>query len=368
MEWLARTRNGWRAAAGDDGFTLVEAVVALTVFAVGILSVAQMMDAAFSTAGHTSQRAKATALATKAIESARAQSFETLLPQAQGDPTEQTVETVGNTPFTIERTITTVPGAAYKQVKVDVSWADARGGHGLHQTTFVYPTATAAAATEPSPLLNSIFPSFTTLSQWAVDGTATLAWTPPVSGERFQRFILQKSLDSAFAGRVWTIADREPPESRTFQVTGLASGSTYYFRIAAVRADGAMTAWSPVSAVQTAASLATEPCRVRNVTVSPSAVPRVASLPSPLASTPVVAVETSGTCTGLYITYSAPSATPIPLGPNSGSNTNVLTAEITNTAASKWQLGQYTIEVRDSASTKRGSAAFTVCEQGGVCG
>ncbi|HVM09970.1 MAG TPA: fibronectin type III domain-containing protein [Acidimicrobiales bacterium] len=350
-------RGVWRGTRSDAGMSIVEVVVAMAVFSVGILAIAKTMDTAFATADRTSHRSKALAVATKHLEELRATRFDQL-------PTsmETGADPVGN--MTWERTVTDVSGAPYKKAIVAVRWTDGAGGHEINQTSYLYPTASPASdAPAPSGVVG-VGPSLSALSQIDATGRGTLTWTPPanVAGQQVGRFIIQRALNNTFTGHVWTMTEQEPPNSRSFDFSGLAAGTDYFFRIRAVYLDGSLSQWSPVQQVSTAASAGTAACEVRRVSTSPSSVARVAPYPSQLEAAPVVVAETNGRCTGLLVHYDGPSgdATPIPLTGSGG----VLTATISNTSAAQWQLGQYGVAVKSATNQNYGTSSFIVCEQG----
>src|SRR5688572_8102541 len=107
----------------EDGFTIVEVLVALTVFAVGIVSVTKVFDASLDTAAANSQRTRATAVATDALESARSTRYADL--EITDTSTTSTTVIDG---FTVARAVEATSGG-YKEVTVGVSWVDTAGGH-----------------------------------------------------------------------------------------------------------------------------------------------------------------------------------------------------------------------------------------------
>ena len=87
-----------RVQRSEAGFSIVEVVVAMTIFSVGILSIFQVTDSSFKVATGTTHRARATALATKVVEEVRALPFDKLSNGTTGPWTETvggSLETIG---------------------------------------------------------------------------------------------------------------------------------------------------------------------------------------------------------------------------------------------------------------------------------
>jgi prepilin-type N-terminal cleavage/methylation domain-containing protein len=363
---LVRVLEDARATV-DDGFTLVEVIVAALLLAVGIAALAGVMNSSFNLASRTTSRARATAIATETLEAARAVRYADL-PAAPGTTTSQ--RTVGGSTYAVERGVTWTADAsnsqAYKTVTVSVAWADTAGAHEVHQSSYVYPAGSSQTTTTLAGTGTPLAPlSLLASLPLNVSGAVDLTWTPPSSGPRVARWIVEKSTD-AFISRIWRITDREPPESRTLRVAGLAAGTAYQFRVAAVGADGTLSAWSPVATAATAASLIADPCRTQSLVVSPAAVTRlVRGVPSRLVSTPKVSVETSGACTSFSVRYTSGIGTAVVLPlVRSG---NLWTADVDNSVTAQWQVGPTTIELRDSTNATQGTLTLVVCEQGSTC-
>lgn len=357
---------------GDKGFGLVEVLVATTVLAVGILGAVKVVHSSFAVAGRTSDRARAVSVAVDHLETARSAPYEQLtVPADSAAPPTETTRTVGGSTFTVKRAVTWATDGsdtqAYKKVSVWVEWEDGAGPHEVHQESYVYP---AGSATTPTTLATggSVPGAPTALLATlptSVEGGVDLTWTPPPGGAKPVRWVVQKSTDR-FVSRIWDVTRTEPPDSTSMRVPGLAAGTTYDFRVAAVGADGSMSAWSPIATVTTAASLVLDPCRYRSLSVTPPALPRmVRGVASRLTSTPTVTVETSGTCSGLSITYRSPydGTVTVPLVRNG----NVWSGDVQNTLASRWEVGETTIDLYDQTALKQGSLTLTVCESGTAC-
>jgi len=353
---------------GDAGFSIVEVVVAMTVFSVGILAVFQTTDSSFKVATATTNRARATAIATKVIEEARAMPWTQL---TTGTPAPWT-ETIGGSTFKVTRTVTprTLPGAAnpYKEVLVLVEWTDGSGGHDLSQTSVVYPAGPSVTTTTLGTGALPLAPTLGALTNFGA--SVKLTWTPPALGGRVERFIVQRTLKKASnhwgTRRIWTETDTEPPTSTGFLVNGLAASTSYIFRVGSVASDGTIV-WSGDLEATTAVSSSVV-CKVTDIAITPDTVQRTSAEPSTLAVTPLVNVETSGTCSGFSASYTGPDGNDVVLAlAPSPHSTQVWTAEIAQGQLPVWHVGQYEVEITDTTAVHRGTAAFTVCEAGTSC-
>jgi prepilin-type N-terminal cleavage/methylation domain-containing protein len=117
-------------SSGDEGFTLMEAVVAMTVFAIMVAAVLGIVIKITDVAGSNDRRVVAASLANRQIESVRGQSALDI-----PDGGETRTEDVGGTTYTIEQTANYLPPdattsvcesssseLAYKLVTVFVTW------------------------------------------------------------------------------------------------------------------------------------------------------------------------------------------------------------------------------------------------------
>lgn len=357
MPVVAQRADG---TADEAGFTLVELIVSLTIMAIGIVGVIGMMNSSFGVAVRTNERSRAVALATREVEAVRAVPYDTLIPTGT---TETRTETVGGTVFTIEKALTW--GArgtndyAVKDLTVNVAWSSSNTVHDLSQTTTIYPGGLGPQAEPVSdPCGSSGTPSGPIalvagapglLSETAVD----LAWTPPSSTTTA---IATWRIDMETGGTTHTITTTHPVSSTVYRVEGLSANTSYTFKVAGVSACGNISAWSPVSSVTTLTSALTT-CDLGTPSVTPSAVRRANNGNSAgLAEQPYVAVNTVGTCDGMYIKYEATAGVPR-LQLMSGSS--VKTVGVTTDGP--WDIGVHTIDIYDGTHAKRGSLLLTVC-------
>jgi prepilin-type N-terminal cleavage/methylation domain-containing protein len=164
----------------DSGFTLVEVIIAMMIFAIVSMGVAYSTVTALKVTADTASRETATNLASADIDAVR----------AIGDPfkvfssTKST--TVGKTTYTVKRDVVWWTGPSslegcgvgasnlqYKRVNVAVSWTGS-----LTPTTAVYADTVLAPETRlNNPSYGSIF-----ISAVGADGTGRSGVTPTISG------------------------------------------------------------------------------------------------------------------------------------------------------------------------------------------
>jgi len=113
------------AAHREKGFTLVEILIALTIFAIGILGVASMQVWGLRGNASAIRHSEAATLATDKIEELMAVNYATL----ESGPTTQQTETQGN--YTITwRVAPNTPINLTTTITVNVTWND----HGTDKT------------------------------------------------------------------------------------------------------------------------------------------------------------------------------------------------------------------------------------------
>ncbi|HTI32361.1 MAG TPA: type II secretion system protein [Miltoncostaea sp.] len=141
-------RRRTAGAAGPEGFTLVELLIATMVLIVGMLAVFSAVDASAARATDNGQREAATALAREVIEDARALPFwqvtpTALAPALQGLPPLRTTTPAG---WTVQRRATTF---TLSVTTCDVD--DPRDGTGAHGASFCA-DGPAAGTTDLAPV------------------------------------------------------------------------------------------------------------------------------------------------------------------------------------------------------------------------
>ncbi len=92
-----------RASGGDDGFTLVEVLIAMTLLMVVLIPTAVFLSDQVLATGNIRSREVGSQLASQVLETARGQSFATLQQGVNGPPT-STTQTVGTVTYTLTTT------------------------------------------------------------------------------------------------------------------------------------------------------------------------------------------------------------------------------------------------------------------------
>jgi prepilin-type N-terminal cleavage/methylation domain-containing protein len=311
-----------RAHRDDVGFTLIELMASMTLMAIGVVGVIGVMNSSFRVVGTATARSRATAIATRHIESIRAKPYKTIVASTLTSPLPATnfTETVGGQTFQGSETVTLenemVPAAdgtskqnAYKKAVVWVSWRDVGGYHDIYQTTVVYPGGQGvfnAANSVNQGGVNSTPPlKPKTLLATPVTFTSSvdLVWTPPdvtVGIPPPASWVVQWSRDPSFtSGEVQEIAATIPASLRSLRVDDLADNTTYYFRVFARSVDGVLSQQAATSSNVTTYVSQTTACTVGTASVTPSAVKkRGGSESGKLSVSPQVEVQTLGTCSG----------------------------------------------------------------------
>jgi prepilin-type N-terminal cleavage/methylation domain-containing protein len=380
----------------EDGFTLVELVVSLTVLAVGIGSVVNVFNSSFSVAAQGNNRSRAVAMATRDAEAMRAVPYERLGFNAVqsgfvtvfegaatvvvGDPVVQPAgpdQVIGGMTFSFVRHVVWAAAAstagypqAYKRVVVLVSWIDRGGTHVVRQDAFVYPggqgvytgpagsvttTTLVAADIPPSPplTLTASVPSDSTGAS-----TVNLAWTAsPVSTPAVAAWVVQFSTDLFVTAHLLT--DTQPASVLSFAATGLSPSTSYQFRVAARSSSGAQSTWSVTAAAATSA-MAVASCSLGTATITPSAVLRLHGATTLLVSNAAVSVNASGSCSSLQLKYSATAGTTTTAFLISAGGGGVWTGVLNGLTAS-WDTGTHQVQVVDGTGSVLGTLTFTVC-------
>jgi hypothetical protein len=341
-----------------------------------------VMNGSFRVAGSTSARLRATSIATERIESVRGEVYEDITVNTPLGPTTTSTRDFGNVRYNIEESVDWVMETGgpppppkttgdYKRVTVQVSWTDESGFHAVHQTSSVYPgglgpdnvggSVDAVGPGSPASPDNLV----ATVPPGAAGTTGVaLTWTPPVSTEPpVTHYIVEMSTDAAFtsASKIGDV------ESSYLYVTGLASDTTYHFRVASVAAnDEVSTTWATAYNVHTTPPVApTLLCKVGLATVSPDAVSKKATpnAGGKLVANPVVSVNLSGPCdsTVLRMEYEPRSGYPITqvLGNDVNGGAQVRTGFVDGDKA--WSAGWHEIRILEG-NTERASTLLLVCD------
>jgi Tfp pilus assembly protein PilV len=380
-----QTGRCFDSTQGEWGFSLVEALTALTVLSVGVFGTMQLFLGTMRTTSVASARTHAASIAAREIESMRAipygalgfgvssgaaASFEGATTVFVGDTAAKTSptgspETAEGVSFAITRAIVWVSQGSYvnqyKRVVAMISWHDQAGSHSVRQDALVYPGGLgpyggggATTTTSTTTALTPGTPSGLTATADTLNPTTQidLAWA--AGSPSATTFEVQHAQDSAFtAATVDTTT--QPGTTTSFNKTGLSPGTTFFWRVRAL--SGAQhSAWSNTAQGATQA-VAAQPCTAGTANATPSAVDRKNGSSNQLKTSVVVSVNTTGTCTGLFIRLT-PQTTQLTQNLAQGSGGVWSTTIDAN--AYDWNIGQKTVQVVDGANVLA-SIALQIC-------
>jgi type IV pilus modification protein PilV len=120
-----------RARQSDDGFTLIEVLVAMAIAAIGFLGLAATHVTAVRATAVGRNVSIATGIASRQIESMRRVSYAEVATAAAVS------ESVGSMPFTRTATVAAAPGGTSKKVTMLVQWNDQFGAHNVQLVTVI---------------------------------------------------------------------------------------------------------------------------------------------------------------------------------------------------------------------------------------
>lgn len=373
------------ATLGEQGFSLVEALTALTVLSVGVFGTMQLFLGTMRTTSVASARTHAASIATREIESMRAipyaalgfgvssgasATFEGATTIFVADSAAKTTPTgspeiAEGVSFAITRAIVWVSQGSYvnqyKRVVAMISWHDQAGTHSVRQDALVYPGGlgpyggSATTTTSTTTAVTPGTPSGLTATADALNPTTqiNLVWSAETPAAT--TFEVQHAPDATFTA---TTVDTttQPGTTTSFNKTGLSPGTTFYWRVRAL--SGAQSsAWSNTAQGATQA-VAVQPCTAGTANATPSAVNRKNGSSNQLKSSVVVSVNTTGTCVGLFIRFTPQTAqTTQNLAQGNGGVWS------TTIAASDydWNIGQKTVQVVDTTNAVLASIALQIC-------
>ena len=267
-----------RRRRGEEGFSLIEVMAALTIIAVAMVAVATVFYGGLRTAGASNFRSAAAALATRETEAVHGVPYDQVgfyadqadyVATFEGKPTVELADTSPVDPtdilvvplsdnvnvggpirYDVRRHLIwadaeDVDGTnlveAYKKTVVIVSWTDDAGDHEVRQDSIFYPgaqeeyTGPGSGIVTPPPPPGGVPGQPTALTAAtppAPDGYTAidLQWTAPTTGAAVNHYYIERSTNPAFTGSL--------PVSKTaatnLRITGLSDNTTYHFRVYAV--------------------------------------------------------------------------------------------------------------------------------------
>ena len=387
--------NRLDASAGRDqgGFTLIEMVVSMLLLSIGVFGLMQVFYGSLRVTLTADARTRATAVASREIENMRSVPYAAVgmdgsllgglttytdsdghsYTYVTGGPVVRTdTQTTSGTVISIQRAVVWVAvGAnahAYKRVIAVAGWTDTSGTHAVRQDSEVYPGGLGSSSSSTSTSTTSTTvaapstPGAPTALTATTDGAnpttaINLSWTPgtPV-GTTWE---IDHSLDSHFLSSVTVDTTTQPAGQTTFQKTGLASATTFYFRVRALTANN-NSSWSPYASAVTQAPPSAV-CTIGTANITPAFTNRSNSgntnIDYPSAGL-YVSIHTSGTCSGLTLRYT-PLSTPI-VSTLVNEQGGVWDYSIRSTTGG-WNVGISDITVLDGTNTVLAHIPFTVC-------
>jgi Tfp pilus assembly protein PilV len=368
---------------------MIELVITLSIIAVGIFGTMQVGMASLVATNSSNTRVRAVALASREIEAIRSDPYDTVgmapgwvtgsysdsdghsypyVQAASGDTVPSSSETIVATVYTISRAVVWVSVGtntqAYKRAIVKVAWTDRAGTHTIRPDDEVYPgglgsfsATTTTSSTTTTLLLAPGAPGGLSATQDSINTTSQidLSWSNGSPGAT--TWEVQHSLTSDFAS--YTVdTTSQPGANTTYNKSGLASGTTFYFRVRAL-GNGLSSAWSSVASASTAAVvLAT--CQSGTSNATPAAENRANNGTGTLSSSVNVQTHTTGTCSGLQLRFTPKAGVSqviVSLTAQSGG----VWGTTLGTSTYSWDTGTKSLYVTSSTGATLATISFTVC-------
>jgi prepilin-type N-terminal cleavage/methylation domain-containing protein len=339
---------------GEDGFTLLELVIAMVLLSIGIAALIGVLATSFRSTAVDIHRTDATAIAGQGLAELEGAPVSGPLPPVTRNG--QTYNLAGKvTPATASN------GApdAYLTAAVTVRWTDASGAHSLTQSTsFFTPPPTTSAPSACTPL----GPVVAVAGEWPGEPSLDVSWQEPTGGP-----VAFWQVQISPNGGTWTtpVSDEQPlAAGATHQVHigGLEQDQKYKVQVVATTVCGATQSFSDTS--PRTPSVASSACSVGSMTFGPADAQRVTSGPSAgtLTSDITVVVTTPGTCDPLgmqvYVDTGHGSYL-LPLSPTGAYSYVGTLPGVTQ----MWDLGVHQVYVY-AGVTPAGSGVLCVEEQG----
>ncbi|HET6572884.1 MAG TPA: fibronectin type III domain-containing protein [Fimbriiglobus sp.] len=166
-----------------------------------------------------------------------------------------------------------------RAVNADGESTDSNTASATTATPIVPPPASPPPVTPPPPVATPPAAPGDLTASVVSDTGIDLAWTDNSANET--GFVVEQAADTAFTQQV--VSSNLGADTTSLTVTGLSAGTTYYFRVRAINADGA-SADSNTTSATTAPPIVPPPASPPPVTPPPPASP-----PPPPAATPPAA-------------------------------------------------------------------------------
>jgi len=412
---LVQSPRASRTTSGDGGFTIVELVVALSLVAFVLTTLAGLFYTGMKVAVDTNARTQATGVAVRALESMRVARYDELgfYTSQDGyeehcDPTNSAADTVtlGDTapadakytpletifvperslPFNVERCVVWAdpsdPSLAqgFKRTFVKVTWTVQGRTHSVTEHSIVYPGGLGSyAGAQQHPTTPAVGPgvvppapaSVTVTTPGAPVGETQLDvnWSDPNQPHHYKAQASTVADFSAIAGESATIDGL----TKTIPVTGLAPGTFYYVRVIAYGDEAELAASLPTSAPGQYKTLDAAPggsCSVGPLAVTTTG-PSNSKVYRSSSGTLGVDLGFSATFTGACpLTYHV-----VAVGPQPGTDERPTAAESPWTLsgfgertatvdqdAVVWAPGVYEFQVRHGINATGSIGSLTVCE------
>ncbi|HZU72897.1 MAG TPA: prepilin-type N-terminal cleavage/methylation domain-containing protein [Acidimicrobiales bacterium] len=411
----------------QSGFTVLEVVIAISLLAAVMVSLAPAFYGSLKLASTANHRTTATGLAVAATEAVRAIPYadvgfygdQTTPTQcsAQTNPvtlgstspsspgpliTPTTTSTVNSVTYTVNRCIDWVDAGkpvgastyslAYKATTVYVSWTDQSGTHTVTQTSAVYPggegaytgpennynaTTTTSTTTLGPPSAPTNPGAVTEAAPTNVDAI-DVGWQAPTSSPTpITGYIVEYNTTGNFAGS-GTYASSPTvtggscstlPGDLCWTAGSLTAGTTYYFQIISVGSNGSDSSpSSPVvqATTGTPTTSTTAGCTVSALSVSPTSgvVDGTGKLVN--ASGFSLAVNGTSSCSSVSVSYTT----------SGGSQSALLTANggqfngTAGTSGTVWNVGndQFTVVVNGAQYSPLVQVQVNICKEKGNSG